>query len=94
MEYIDKYEGITGQELPRKMTRKGTFVYLSLKDFLVLKKSDGSPSWGSVQNNPCVLYTTEDGRTIEEYNWSTRFIQEVKSLPIGPDIWASPEEDC
>lgn len=73
---IDRYESITGEELPRKMSRIKNPVRLSLKEFWAIEKGDGISSWGSVVNNPCIVYQAKDGRFIEEYN------------PTGlPSIW-------
>ena len=76
MSHLDHYESITGEELPRTVERIKNPVPLSLKDFWAIKKDYGISAWDSVINNPCVVYKTEDGRYIEEYNWSTHFIGE------------------
>lgn len=66
--YIEKYEGLTGEELPRKGNEIKNAICLSLPEFWAIKKSDGVRGWGSVVNNPCVVYRSFDGRRIEEYN--------------------------
>jgi hypothetical protein len=43
-------------------------VQLALPEFWAMKKSIGIRGWGSVVNNPCVVYIGFDGRRIEEYN--------------------------
>lgn len=65
---LDRYESVTGEEMPRKMVRILNPVRLSLAEFWNLKAKSVGPSWGSAVNNPCNLYQTSDGRWIEEYN--------------------------
>lgn len=73
MNSIEKYEGITGEELPRKMPGKPMryLDYDELRNLKMKKDEKGYsfwvPSWGSHQNNPCNVNYTEDGRKIEEY---------------------------
>ncbi len=81
MNPIERYEGLTGEELPRKVNRIKNPVRLSLTEFWALDKTLGVPSWGSVQNNPCNVYLTRDGRAVEEYNAQglpSIFIEEVQ----------------
>ena len=72
MDAINKYIGITGEELPVKSKRINNPAYLSISDFITMYKAglikhDGPNAWGSVQNNPCDLYRHVDGRWIECY---------------------------
>jgi len=78
-----KYEGLTGEELPRKGEKK--MEYISLKDYRekivpILKHRHFSPDWGHAQNNPCESNETTDGRRVEEYSrngWLPRFYIET-----------------
>lgn len=82
MNAINKYIGITGEELPVRLKRIKNPVYLPMADFIALYKDgfikyDGPNAWGSVQNNPCDLYQHVDGRWIECY----------KTSPAGMEIY-------
>lgn len=68
MDYLKKYEGLTGEELPRKGDEIKNPVQITLQEFWSLKKSAGVRGWGSVINNPCIVYQSADGRRVEEYN--------------------------
>ncbi|HEY9874603.1 MAG TPA: hypothetical protein V6D12_14280 [Candidatus Obscuribacterales bacterium] len=72
MNAIEKYEGITGEDLPRKAKRINNPEYLPMLKFFEMFRAgevvfDGPNAWGSVKNNPCELYRHKDGRWIECY---------------------------
>ena len=74
---VEKHEGITGEELPRKSDGPKLWEFLPLKNLWAMVSAGElvdecfTPSWGSMCNNPCEYNYHIDGRKIERYTVST-----------------------